>query len=69
MEESLTHEHNQARDSYLDDQGLMQPRPAPRFVDTETVMPRMWQPDSDRASILRELGIEEHEKTAKRISG
>jgi alpha-methylacyl-CoA racemase len=65
MEESLTHDHNRARESYLGDQGFMQPRPAPRFVDTETVTPRMWQPDSDRAAILRELGIEEPQSARK----
>lgn len=59
MDEALTHRHNLARDSYVEDNGWIQPRPAPRFVATEPVMPTMWQRDSDRDAILREIGIDE----------
>ncbi|RVQ65268.1 CoA transferase [Croceicoccus ponticola] len=58
MEEAPLHEHNRARGSYVTSDGLTQPRPAPRFVDTEMIAPKMWKADSDRGSILRELGIE-----------
>jgi alpha-methylacyl-CoA racemase len=56
MDEAITNEHNRARDSYLEDDGLVQPAPAPRFVDTEMVRPTMWRRDSDREAILREIG-------------
>lgn len=58
MDESIAHQHNRARDSYVEDNGYVQPRPAPRFADTESVMPKMWQADSDRDAILREIGID-----------
>ncbi|HEX2795112.1 MAG TPA: CaiB/BaiF CoA-transferase family protein [Croceicoccus sp.] len=58
MDEAPHHEHNQARGSYVTADGLTQPRPAPRFLDTETVAPTMWKMNSDRDAILRELGIE-----------
>lgn len=57
MEQALAHEHNKARDSYLEHNGFVQPAPAPRFVDTATVKPTMWQRDSDRVAILQEIGI------------
>jgi alpha-methylacyl-CoA racemase len=63
MDEALAHEHNRARRSYLEGNGFVQPRPAPRFVDTETIAPRMWEPDSAREEILREIGIEERTVT------
>lgn len=59
MDEALLHDHNRARGSYLEADGFIQPRPAPRFVNTETVKPVMWQPDSDRIAILREIGIDD----------
>ena len=58
MEEAPSHDHNLARRSYISDGGLIQPSPAPRFMNTQTVMPRMWRRDSDRADILREIGVE-----------
>jgi alpha-methylacyl-CoA racemase len=59
MDEAISHHHNVARESYVEDSGWVQPRAAPRFVDTAPVNPRMWQPDSDREAILREIGVEE----------
>lgn len=59
MDEAAAHEHNRARGAYLEADGFLQPRPAPRFVGGETVAPVMWKPDSDRAAILRELGIDD----------
>ena len=59
MEEAVTHQHNRARDSYVEDDGLVQPRSAPRFMDTAAVAPKMWQPDSGRDDILREIGLED----------
>lgn len=56
MDEAPTHDHNRARDSYWDIDGLTQPRTAPRFAGTEIVRPRMWRRDSDRSEILAEIG-------------
>jgi alpha-methylacyl-CoA racemase len=56
MDEAPTHNHNAARGSYLETEGLMQPHPAPRFADTAVVLPTMWQRDSDRMEILAEIG-------------
>ena len=61
MEEALKHTYNLVRDSYVEDNGVVQPRPAPRFMDTEPVMPTMWQPDSHREAILQDIGIDEAE--------
>ncbi len=58
MDEAPSHDHNLARRSYISDGGLIQPSPAPRFMNTQTVTPRMWQRDSDRVDILREIGVE-----------
>ena len=58
MDEALAHEHNKARDSYVEHNGYVQPAPAPRFVDTMTIQPTMWRLDSDRDAILREIGID-----------
>ena len=58
MDQAVAHEHNRARDSYLEDNGFVQPSPAPRFVNTGTVKPTMWQRDSDREAILREIGVD-----------
>ncbi|MDR7101121.1 CaiB/BaiF CoA-transferase family protein [Croceicoccus sp. BE223] len=58
MDEAPHHEHNRARGNFVTADGMIQPRPAPRFLGTETVEPRMWKMDSDRDAILRELGIE-----------
>lgn len=59
MDEAVAHQHNQARASYVEDGGFVQPRAAPRFKDTEPVPPRMWQPDSDRDAILSEIGCDD----------
>jgi alpha-methylacyl-CoA racemase len=38
-DEAPQHPHNQARATYLDLQGVMQPAPAPRFDRTPSAMP------------------------------
>ncbi|WP_394729288.1 CaiB/BaiF CoA transferase family protein [Altererythrobacter sp. GH1-8] len=55
MDEAPAHEHNRKRESYIESNGYIQPRPAPRFVGTKTVEPTMWQRDSHREAILREV--------------
>jgi alpha-methylacyl-CoA racemase len=69
MDEALAHDHNRARDSYLEHNGCMQPHPAPRFMDTEMVMPTMWTRDSDRDAILREIGVDDLGELSKQLSG
>ena len=59
MDEAPGHEHNVQRDSYIEVDGMIQPRPAPRFENTEQVQPRMWRRDSAREEILRELASRE----------
>jgi len=56
MADAPAHEHSRARGSYVEADGWMQPRPAPRFADTDVVAPRMWRRDSDREAILAEIG-------------
>ena len=56
MDDAPVHEHSHARGSYVEPDGWMQPHPAPRFADTDVVMPKMWRRDSDRAAILAEVG-------------
>lgn len=57
MEEAPLHDHNLARGSYFTNGGYIQPSPAPRFINTQTVVPSMWRRDSDRAAILQETGL------------
>jgi alpha-methylacyl-CoA racemase len=57
MDEVLGHDHIRARGSYVEAGGFVQPHAAPRFSDTSEVTPVMWQPDSDRAAILKEIGF------------
>ena len=44
--------------------GWTQPRPAPRFADTDIVAPKMWRRDSDRAAILAEIGAVDPDRVA-----
>lgn len=69
MDEVPTHEHSRARDSYLDVDGWMQPRPAPRFANTAFVMPKMWRRDSDRKEILAEIGVVDPETLSNVAAG
>lgn len=64
MSEASAHDHNQARGSYLEANGWMQPHPAPRFADTKVVLPKMWQRDSDRIDILAEIGVADPDRVA-----
>ena len=57
MEEALANQHAQARGSFVTSGGWVQPRPAPRFENTRSVEPTMWQRDSARAEILHETGM------------
>lgn len=53
------HPHNRHRGSFVrSEDGMMQPGAAPRFDDTQGVPPRMWREDSDKDSLLDELGYD-----------
>lgn len=64
MDDAPAHEHSRARGSYVEADGWTQPRPAPRFADTDIVTPRMWRRDSDRAAILAEIGAVDPDRVA-----
>jgi alpha-methylacyl-CoA racemase len=64
MADAPAHEHSRARGSYVEADGWMQPRPAPRFADTDVVAPKMWRRDSDRAAILAEIGAVDPDRVA-----
>ena len=57
MDEAPQHPHNKARGTYVEAGGCIQPSPAPRFMGTASVPPRMWQRDSHREQLLREAGL------------
>lgn len=69
MDEAPGHPQNIARDSYWNVEGWLQPRPAPRFGDTRVVPSRMWQRDSDRESILAELGVTDPDRVVAAQDG
>lgn len=62
MDEAPAHAHNRGRDSYWEIDGWVQPRPAPRFAETMSVVARMWRRDSHRREILAELGVPDHDR-------
>ena len=64
MDDAPAHEHSRARGSYVEADGWTQPRPAPRFADTDIVAPKMWRRDSDRAAILAEIGAVDPDRVA-----
>lgn len=68
MEEVSRHPHNQARGSYVEVDGIMQPAPAPRYSQSQTVFPRMHQAQTDTAELLAELGYDDA-RIAKMMDG
>lgn len=66
MADAPEHDHNRARGSYLESDGLIQPHPAPRFADTKVVLPKMWQRDADREDILAELGMADPDRVQQK---
>ena len=59
MDEVLDHQHIRERGSYVSADGMVQPHPAPRYAGSEVVQPVMWRADSDRAALLREVGMDD----------
>jgi alpha-methylacyl-CoA racemase len=61
MDEAASHPHNKARGSFLTVDGMVQPVPVPRYCGTPVAQPRMWQENSDLASLLDECGFDDLE--------
>jgi alpha-methylacyl-CoA racemase len=61
LEEAPYHFHNQARASFIEVDGMVQPAPAPRYGETSVPQSRMWRENSDRESLLMELGYSQSE--------
>ena len=58
FDEAVAHPHNVERQSFVTENGVIQPAPAPRYSRSGTVTPRMAGDDEGRA-ILTEAGFEE----------
>ncbi len=68
--EAPGHEHNQARSTYIEVDGFMQPAPAPRFSRTESrVAHGQHDLGQDSALVLADFGYSEAEIEALRESG
>jgi alpha-methylacyl-CoA racemase len=56
MSEATTHEHNVARDLFLEIGGVVQPAPAPRYSRTVNSVPRMLvRNQDDREDVFRDI--------------
>jgi alpha-methylacyl-CoA racemase len=59
MSEAPRHEHNVARRTFVESDGVTQPAPAPRFDRTPSELPRAApQVGRDSASVLRRAGYD-----------
>ncbi|WP_221794142.1 CaiB/BaiF CoA transferase family protein [Aquisediminimonas sediminicola] len=61
LDDAPHHQHNVARGSFIEVEGVMQPAPVPRFLDTKSAAPRMWRQNSDKVALLTELGFDQRE--------
>jgi alpha-methylacyl-CoA racemase len=58
LREAAEHPHNAARGTYLNEDGILQPAPAPRFLGTPAARPRpARRVGEDTVAVLAELGI------------
>ena len=70
LAEAVSHPHNAARATYVVDDGVVQPGPAPRFQGTPTSTPRPARPiGADTDDVLADLGLGSAEIDALRTSG
>ncbi|UUR08609.1 CaiB/BaiF CoA transferase family protein [Sphingomonas glaciei] len=68
--EAPEHPHNRARGTFIDVDGVVQPRSAPRFERTPSPPPRLPRdPGCDGDAILAELGLSQHEIVELRDRG
>ena len=56
MFDAPAHPQNRSRESFAEIDGMLQPAPSPRFVDTMPADTWMWRRDADRDAILEEIG-------------
>lgn len=61
LDEAPHHPHNVARGSFIEVDGMTQPAPVPRFLDTSRTTPHMWRQDRDKTSLIEELGFDQRE--------
>lgn len=62
LEEAPSHPHNQARQTYIEVGGMIQPAPAPRFSETPAAMPAPAKaPGADSRTVLQALGLTDSE--------
>ena len=60
MSEAYSHPHNVARGTFVEREGVMQPRPAPRFSRTDSEIQRPAARVGEHTDeILSELGLSE----------
>lgn len=57
MTEAPAHPHNQARDTFVESAGVVQPAPAPRFSNSGSVFPVMPDTTDETEATLRRLSI------------
>ncbi|MEX2550604.1 MAG: CaiB/BaiF CoA-transferase family protein, partial [Nitriliruptoraceae bacterium] len=70
LDEAPRHPHNQARGTFTEAFGVLQPAPAPRLSRTPgTVARPAPEPGQHTAEVLAELGYDEQERSAMRTRG
>jgi len=70
MSEAYTHPHNQARGTFIEIGGAMQPAPAPRYSGTATATPQPAPLPGDQSdAILRAVGLSDNAIEELRKSG
>ena len=70
MDELLLHPHNEARDTFLEINGVVQAAPAPRFSRTKAATPLPpARPGADTRDVLKQFGFGEDELAALAAEG
>lgn len=70
FEEAYAHQHNQDRQTFVEQDGIKQAAPAPRFSRTEPSLPATAvAPGEQTTEILKELGMSNNDITILRVSG
>ena len=70
LDEAPNHPHNEARQTFVERQGVKQPAPAPRFSQTQPEIQRdPVVPGHDTLAILRQAGFAEQDIERMMASG